>query len=59
MVELFLYKWQSPTQQQIVYNDVMLNRQLVKTYKQIAHSDKVMEPVVRELRLDITPERLR
>lgn len=49
----------APTQQQIVYNDIMLNRQLVKTYKQIAHSNKVMEPVIRELKLDLTPERLR
>lgn len=50
---------QSPTQTQIVYNDILLNRQLVKTYRQIAHSNRVMEPVIKELRLDITPERLR
>ena len=49
----------TPTQSQIAYNDVLLNRQLVKTYRQIAHSNKVMEPVIKKLRLDLTPERLR
>lgn len=44
----------APDQGQIVYQDVMMYRQLVSTYSEIAKSRTVAEAVIQELRLDIT-----
>lgn len=44
----------APDQGQIVYQDVMLYRQLVSTYSEIAKSRTVAEAVIQELRMEIT-----
>lgn len=44
------------TQAPLDYTSVLLSRQLVKTYRQIALSRTVTEAVARELQLDLPPE---
>ena len=43
---------------QIVYNDILANRQLVKTYREIARSRTVVQEVIRSLNLSLTVEEL-
>lgn len=43
---------------QALYNDVLLGQQLVKDYREIAVSRTVLERVIKELNLRMTPEQL-
>lgn len=43
----------------LLYNDIRTNRELVKTYREIARSRTVLETVVKRLDLSVTPEQLR
>ncbi|MDP3058829.1 MAG: Wzz/FepE/Etk N-terminal domain-containing protein [bacterium] len=52
-----LVKSQASTQ--IVYSDILASRQLVKTYREIARSRTIMQEVINNYNLNITPERLR
>jgi capsular polysaccharide biosynthesis protein len=44
---------------QIVYNDILMNRQLVKTYREIARSRTVAEEVIGDASLQISVDKLR
>lgn len=48
-----------PDQGQIVYQDILLLRQLVKTYSEIATSRSVLTDVIEALGLDLSPDQLR
>lgn len=43
---------------QIIYNDLLTNQKLVKTYSEIIKSNRVSEEVIHRLNLSITPEEL-
>ncbi len=43
---------------QIIYNDLLTNQKLVKTYSEIIKSNRVSEEVIHRLSLSITPEEL-
>lgn len=47
------------TSSQIIYNDILANRQLVKTYREIARSRVVAIEVIKELNLYISADELR
>lgn len=49
----------TPGEQQIIYQDILANRQIVKTYREIARSAKVMDQVITWLDLDTTADELR
>ncbi len=44
---------------QIIYQDIQLNRQLVKTYGEIAKSSKVANDIIQELNLSLTTDQLK
>ncbi len=44
---------------QILHTDILTNRQLVRTYREIARSRVVAAEVIRELNLDVSADRLR
>ena len=41
------------------YNDILLNQKLVKTYSEVAKSNRVLEKVIEKLTLDMNTESLR
>lgn len=47
------------TSTQIMYNDILANRQLVKTYREIARSRRVADEVIQRMGLAITSAKLR
>ncbi len=54
-----LLVWKAPDQNQVALGDINSNRQLVKTYREIARSNTVMKQVIEDLHLDTTPGVLR
>lgn len=49
---------QASNEDQIINQELMMNRQLVSTYSEIAKSRSVAEAVIKELRLNMTSEEL-
>lgn len=54
-----LLVWKAPDQSQVALGDINSNRQLVKTYREIARSNTVMDQVISDLRLNVTAGELR
>lgn len=44
---------------QYTYNDILLSQKLVSTYTEIAKSSYVLERVIKELNLDLSPDELK
>jgi len=56
---LMVSKAQNENVNVLQYNDVLLNQKLVKTYSEIAKSDRVLDKVIDKLELEATAEDLR
>jgi len=56
---LMVSKTQSDSTNVLQYNDVLLNQKLVKTYSEIAKSDRVLDKVIEKLELSTSAEELR
>lgn len=55
-----LLVWRTPTtSDQVAQTDILANRQLVKTYREIARSNTIMQDVINKLSLSETPDQLR
>lgn len=52
-------KTQDDSTNVLQYNDVLLSQKLVKTYSEIAKSNRVLDKVIQKLGLDVTAEDIR
>ena len=50
--------WKDYTGGEVVYQDIQFNRQLVRTYQEIAQSRLVAQETIRRLSMTLTPEQL-
>lgn len=56
---LMVSKTQSDSTNVLQYNDVLLNQKLVKTYSEIAKSNRVLDKVIEKLELNVSAGELR
>lgn len=56
---LMVSKTQDDSTNVLQYNDVLLSQKLVKTYSEIAKSNRVLDKVIQKLGLDVTAEDIR
>lgn len=56
---LMVSKTQSDSTNVLQYNDVLMSQKLVKTYSEIAKSDRVLDKVIEKLELSTSAEELR